>query len=298
MIDDLNDLRLFTRIALHGSITAAARDMGLAINVASKRLAALERRLGVSLLLRTTRRSTLTEEGLLLLERARGILDEVDEIEARFAERHHEPRGLLRIGAPAALGRRVIAPLCAELMTRWPGLRLDLLLSDRISLLVDESLDVVIRIGAMADSSLMIRKLTDSRRIIAASPAYLERCGIPTTPEAIAGHEVLRFGNLKSWDLAGPHGRKIKLCPDGRLYTDSGDVAHDWARLGLGLVFKSEIDIAQDLADGTLVRVLPDWEGEPAPVSAIYPAGRHVPHRLRVFLDRVIERLRTGSATK
>ncbi|RUT26064.1 LysR family transcriptional regulator [Asaia sp. W19] len=292
MLDALSDLRLFTRIAHHGSITGAARELGLAVNMASKRLAGLEKRLGVTLFIRTTRQSSLTEEGAFLLERAHTILTGVGDIEAQFMERRREPHGLLRVGAPAALGRRVIAPLCAALMAQWPNLRIDLHLSDRIAGLVDESLDVVIRIGAVTDSSLRIRKLADSCRVIVASPDYLARYGTPLSPEVLSRHDVLRYGSIMDWELIGPGGRRMTIRPSGRLYTDSGDVAHDWARMGLGLIFKSGIDVAQDLSDGTLVRVLSQWHGEPAPVSAIYPAGRHMPHRLRVFLELVTERLR------
>jgi LysR family transcriptional regulator, transcriptional activator for dmlA len=293
VLHDLTDLRIFARVALLGSLTAAARELGLALNVVSKRLAALEQRAGTVLIIRSTRKSHLTIEGQALLERVHRILAEVDEAEILLAEGRTEPRGLLRIGAPAALGRRIIRPLCGELIRQWPNLSIDLSLSDRVSGLIDESLDVVIRIGSIADSSMIARKLADSHRIVVASPDYIARRGMPETPYDLPDHDLLLYGRAARWPLRGPGLELADISVTSRLHTNSGDVAHEWARDGLGLTLKSEIDVAADLTSGQLVHVLPGWRSDAAPVSALYPAGRHISLRLRVFLDAVTERLRT-----
>ncbi|GBQ91172.1 transcriptional regulator [Acetobacter nitrogenifigens DSM 23921 = NBRC 105050] len=292
MLNDLVDLRIFARVALHGSLTAAARDLGLALNVVSKRLAALEQRTSTVLIVRSTRKSHLTMEGKALLERVQRILVEVDEAETLLAEGRAEPHGLLRIGAPAALGRRIVRPLCGELTRQWPNLAIDLSLSDRVSSLIDESLDVVIRIGSVTDSSMIARKLVDSHRIIVASPDYISRRGMPKTPYELSGHDLLLYGRTARWALHGPRQELADISVTSRLHTNSGDVAHEWARDGLGITLKSEIDVAGDLFSGRLVHVLPDWKSDAAPVCALYPAGRHVSLRLRVFLDAVTGRLR------
>ncbi|GBQ28322.1 LysR family transcriptional regulator [Gluconacetobacter azotocaptans] len=293
MLDNLADLRIFARIARCGSLSAAAKDLGLALNVVSKRLAALEHRVGVVLIVRNTRKSNLTIEGQLLFDRVQKILAEVEETESLFAEGRSEPRGLLRVSAPAAFGRKYIRPLCGELVRRWPHLSIDLRLTDQVSGLIDESLDVAIRIGSIADTSLVARKLLDSYRITVASPDYIARRGIPAKPGDLSRHDLLLYGQATRWALTGPSREIIEFPVTSRLHADSGDVSHEWALDGLGIVLKSEIDVAEDLANGRLVHVLPEWRSAAAPVSALYPPARHLSLRLSVFLDAVAERLQS-----
>jgi DNA-binding transcriptional LysR family regulator len=175
-----------------------------------------------------------------------------------------------------------------QLTERYPRLTVALELDDRLVDLVGEGLDVAIRIGAPADSSAIMRKLAENRRILVAAPAYLNRAGPPATPGEAADHAFLRYGTaLEPWRLRGPNGATANLAAIARLRVDDGDVVHDWALAGLGIMMKSEVDVAGDLAAGRLERVLPDWDGGQAPIVALYPSAKHVPLKTRALLDRL-----------
>ncbi len=293
MLDDLNELKTFRAILAAGSLSAAAQRLGVTLAVVSKRLATLEGRAGVRLIHRTTRSLSPTEEGVRLLVDVERVLDTIEAAEARLAGGRDEPTGTLRVSAPIALGRRCVAPVLAALATRYPCLSVSLELDDRVVDIVGEGLDVAIRIGALINSSAVMRKLADNRRILVASPAYLDRAGRPTTPADAAGHAFLRYGSaVEPWRLRGPNGQTASLAAPARLRVDDGDVIHDWALAGYGLMFKSEIDVADDLSKGRLEHVLPDWHGGEAPIVALYPSMRHVPLKTRIFLDEFAKALR------
>src|SRR5271165_479093 len=175
MLDDITELRTFVRIVAAGSLSAAAREMGLALSVVSKRLATLERRAEARLIARNTRSLALTEEGQTLFERAHRILAEVDEAEAALTSRRAEPQGVLRVSAPHALGRAYVSPVCRDLVRVYPKISVELVLTDRFVEVIDERLDVVVRIGVPTDSDLVMRKLADNFRIVVAAPDYLKR---------------------------------------------------------------------------------------------------------------------------
>lgn len=293
MIDDLAELRTFVRIAATGSLSAAGREMGLALSVVSKRLASLERRLDTRLLARSTRHSALTDEGRDLYNRALRILAEVDEAEASLSHGRIEARGVLRISTTVAFGRAHVSPVCADLVRANPKLSVDLVLTDQLSNLIDESLDVVVRIGEPKEGGLIMRKLADNHRILVAAPDYLARHGRPSRPEDLAHHDCLLFaGASATWRLIGPKGTIVEIPVTSRLSSNSGDVAYDWALSGNGLILKSMIDVEKDLRDGRLVRVLPKWQSEPAPVCALFPTSQHLPTRVRLFLDAMAAHLR------
>ncbi|MFG1343910.1 LysR family transcriptional regulator [Xanthobacter autotrophicus DSM 431] len=286
MLDDLNELKTFRAILREGSLSAAARRLGVSLAVVSKRLATLEERAGVRLIHRTTRALSATEEGARLAMDVERALEAIEAGEDRLAGGRGEPAGTLRVSAPIALGRRHVAPVLGALAMRYPRLVVSLELDDRVVDLVAEGFDVAVRIGMPADSSVMVRKLADNRRIVVAAPAYLDGAGRPATPEDAGGHAFLRYGpGLDPWRLRGPGGKKASLPAPARLRVDDGDVAHDWALAGLGLLLKSEVDVAEDLAAGRLERVLPDWDGGEAPILALYPSAKHVPLKTRVLLD-------------
>ncbi len=293
MLSDIDELRTFARIAATGSLSAAAREMGLALSVVSKRLAALERRTGTVLTMRTTRRFALTEEGRRFLDRTQRILAEVDEAEFDLASGRVEPSGVLRISASTALGRAHVSPVCRDLIQRYPKLSADLVLTDRIVDPVEERMDAVVRIGTPRDSDLIMRKLIDNRRIIVAAPAYLKRRGAPSKPEELACHDCLLFsrGAQTQWRLAHADGRVAGVEVTSRLRCDNGEIAQDWALAGCGLILKSWIYVAADLAAGRLVQVLPEWESEPAPVCALFLRHHQMPTRVRLFLDALAAHL-------
>jgi DNA-binding transcriptional LysR family regulator len=298
MLDDVAELRTFVRIATAGSLSAAGREMGIALSVVSKRLASLERRTDMRLITRSTRQMSLTDEGAKLFERAQRILTEIDEAEAVLAYGRIEPQGTLRVSAPVALGRAHVSPVCCDLARTYQKITIDLSLSDRLVGLIDENIDVVVRIGAPRDSGLVMRKLVDNHRVIVGAPAYIERCGLPRSPVELKDHQCLHHGGMQvSWRLIGPKDQAIEVEVGARMRSDNGEVSHDWALAGCGLIMKSWIDVAADISDGRLVHVLPEWRSAPAPVCALFPTNRLVPTRVRLFLDAMAERLRPLSQT-
>jgi DNA-binding transcriptional LysR family regulator len=290
MLDDISEIRTFVGIVRAGSLSAAGREMGLALSVVSKRLATLERRTGARLLARSTRRLALTDEGQNLYERAQRILLEVEEAEAALTHGHVEPQGLLRVSATMALGRAHVSPVCRDLVRAYPKLSIDLMLTDRLVSLIDEGLDVVVRIGAPKDSGLVMRKLADNYRIVVGAPDYLERRGVPMKPPDLEDHDCLHYrGAGTMWRLFGPGGEAVEVEAASRLRCDSGEVAHDWALAGCGLVMKSWVDVEPDLRAGRLVRVLPQWRSELAPICVLLPSGRQLPTRVRLFVDAIAD---------
>jgi DNA-binding transcriptional LysR family regulator len=285
MLDDLNELRTFQRIAALGSLSAAARELGVGPAVVSKRLTTLERRAGQRLVHRTTRRLSLTEEGLALLPHVDRALDALDAAEARLASGRDEPQGVLRVSAPISLGRRHVAPVLARLAERHPRLTADLLLDDQMVDITDARIDVAVRIGQPPDSTAILHWRFDNHRILAASPAYLDRRGRPVRIEDLADHACLRYDPTGPWRLQGPGGAVAEVDAVSRLLANSGDVVQDWALAGFGIALKSQADVATELAAGRLERVLPDWRSAAAPIYALSPSARHTPAKSRAFLD-------------
>lgn len=286
VLNDLNELKTFRAILTEGSLSGAARRLGVTLAVVSKRLSMLERRIGARLIHRTTRALSPTEEGARLLTEVTRALEALESAEGRLIGGRDEPAGTLRVSAPIAFGRRCVAPMLGQLTERYPRLAVTLELDDRLVDLVGEGLDVAIRIGAPADSSAMMRKLADNRRILVASPAYLDRVNRPATLEEATDHAFLRYGSsLEPWRLRGPNGATARLAANARLRVDDGDVAHAWALAGLGVMLKWEVDVAEDLVAGRLERVLPEWDGGEAPVTALYPSAHPVPLKTRALLD-------------
>lgn len=298
MLDDLNELKTFRAILTAGSLSGAARDLGISLQVASKRLAMLEQRAGVRLINRTTRTLSPTEEGASLLIDVERALDAITSSEDRLVKGRDEPVGTLRISAPVSFGRRHVAPVLGALVALYPRLSVSLALDDRVADLVAEGLDVAIRIGPMEDSSTMMRKVADNHRILVASPAYLDIAGRPATIEELQRHQFLRYGIATApWTLYGPGRARQMLVVPARLRADNGDAVHDWAVSGLGIALKSELDVAEDIACGRLERVLSDWDGGDTPVVALYPSGRNLPLKTRAFLDAAIRHLRYAGGT-
>ena len=297
MLDDIAELRTFVRIVATGSLSAAGREMDLALSVVSKRLAMLERRTDARLIARSTRHLALTDEGRALYERAQRILAEVDEAEAALTHGRVEPQGVLRVSAPVALGRAHVGPVCGELVRAYPKLSIELALTDRLVALIDEGMDVVVRIGAPKDSGLVMRKLVDNHRVVVGAPDYLERRGAPQAPADLEDHDCLHYGGAGThWRLVGPGGQSVEVRAASRLRSDNGEVAHDWALAGCGLILKSWVDVEPDLSTGRLVRVLPAWRSDAAPVCALFPSNRQLPTRVRLFLDAMADRLNRFAA--
>lgn len=290
-LEDLNELRTFRKIMALGSLSAAARDMGLRLSVVSKRLAALERRIGQRLIHRTTRRLTPTDEGIDLLAYVERALAELEAAELHLASGSEEPTGVLRIGCPISIGRAHLAPVLAQLTARYPRLEVELQLEDWPIDLLSKRVDVAIYLGRLPDNSYVARKLADNERILVAAPDYLQRSAPVRSPSDLRSHACLRWHDGREpWQLDGPDDMHLELEVRSRLRSSSGDVIHQWCLDGRGIMFKSRIDLACDLASGRLVQVLPAWRAD-APVCALLPTRRHLTPRIRVFLDALGTRL-------
>jgi LysR family transcriptional activator of dmlA len=296
MLNDLNELRTFQRILVCGSLSAAARDLGVGLAVVSKRLMTLERRVGQRLINRTTRTLSATDEGLALLAHVDRVLEELAEAESRMDIGGEEPYGLLRVSSPISFGRIHLVPLVAVLVERHPKLDVELRLDDRLVDLTYERIDVAVRIGQPHDSSAIMRKLADNHRILVAARSYLDRHGEPESINDLARHLCLRYDDRAiPWRLENSAAEVVEFEPQSRLLANSGDAVQDWALAGHGVMFKSEVDVATDLAAGRLVHILRDWKSAAAPIYALLPSRRHIATKTRVFLDEVSARLSPGA---
>lgn len=291
---DLNhDLAFFVAVVQHPSLSAAAVHLGLSAPAVSRRLAALERRLGVRLMNRTTRRQSLTPEGERYLDQGGRILADLAQLEQDLAATRQVPRGLLRINAGFGFGRRHLGPAVAEFVARHPQVEIQLHLSDRPLDLAAEGIDVGIRFGLGADSGLMARKIASNRRLLCAAPAYLAARPAPAEPKDLTGHDCIFIRENdqtnNTWKLVdGARHASVKIA--GRLASNHGEVAVDWALKGHGILLRSEWDIAPHLRAGELVRVLAPWSGVAADIHAIYLQRHHLSAKVRLFLDFLAER--------
>lgn len=291
-MDRLDDMIAFIRVVESRSFTAAAERLGLSKSVVSRRLTELENRLGTRLLNRTTRSLSLTPAGQTFFERARAILDDVEEAEQAVAELGRDPRGLLRVNAPMSFGILHLAPAVAEFMARYPNVELDLELTDRFVDLVEEGWDIAVRIGRLRDSSLIARRLAPSRLVTVASPDYLARWGRPERPEDLSRHECLLYttpANPSVWPyrVDGEH-RSVRV--QGRMRVNNGDAILEAVRAGLGLAVLPTFMIHRDLVSGRLVTVLDAFEVTDVAIHAVWPHHRHLSPKVRAFVDFLAER--------
>lgn len=292
-MDNTADLAFFALLARQPSLAAAAQALDVTPPVVSRRLAALEQRLGVRLLNRTTRRVSLTPEGERYLEDGENILRDIERLERSLTESRDTPRGLLRINAGFGFGRRHLGPLIAEFAKTWPEVEVILHLSDRHLDLTEGAFDIAIRFGPPPDARIMARKIASNRRLLCAAPAYLSEHGLPTTPRDLQDHQciVIRENEraFNNWQLTdGKQQTMVKV--RSRLGVNHGEIAVDWALAGHGIVLRSEWDIAPYLRSGELVRVLAPWVGTAADIHAIYPPRHHLSAKVRAFIDFLAER--------
>lgn len=294
----LDNLGLFLRIVEKGSMAAAGREVGLSPASVSERLAALERYYGVSLLTRTTRAISLTDEGRTLAEGARRLLSEADELEARVRLGREKISGTIRLSAPEDLGRRRIVPVIDAFLSEHPEVTVDLNLTDGYVDLVSQGLDLAIRHGTLSDSTLRARSLGSNRRIVCAAPAYLERNGTPEQPDDLAHHDciVMRFGqNLdREWPFV-IDGTKRSIVVRGQRIANDGGLVRQWCLEGYGLALKSIHDIDDDLAAGALVEVLKEFSVGATGLQIVFPPGEVQPRRVRLLIDEISRSLGEGN---
>lgn len=286
-MDRLEDMIAFVRVAESQSFTAAAERLGLSKSAVSRRMAELEDRLGVRLINRTTRRLGLTEVGQTFYERCQRIIADIEDAECSATRVAAEPRGILRVNAPTSFGIQHLGPALAAFMTRYPRIELVMDLNDRFVDLIEEGYDVALRIGRLRDSSLVARRLAVSRRVLCAAPAYLDQAGRPRQPEDLARHRCLIYTNVASpghWTLIGPDGT-VTQPVTGPMHSNNGDMLRELAIAGHGIATLPSFLVADALTDGRLEMVLPDHPPIEGALHAIFPHGRHLTTKVRVFVD-------------
>jgi DNA-binding transcriptional LysR family regulator len=294
MTGDLQAMSIFVRIVASGSLSAAAREFGLSTAVVSRRLAALEARLGARLLTRTTRTVRLTDEGAAYHDACVRILAEVEEADSAVSAGRAEPRGSLKVALPASFGHQHVAPLIPQFADRYPRIQLALSLSDRAVNVIDEGFDLAIRIAELEDSALAARKLAPNRRVVCASPDYLRRHGTPREPEDLVNHNFLvtTWGHDFSMllDYKGADGQPGSVRVSGRYACDNWEVLREWALAGLGVALKSTWDVRRHLEDGSLVALCPGYSFDSdVAIYAVYPHRRHLPAKTRAFIEFLAE---------
>jgi DNA-binding transcriptional LysR family regulator len=293
-MDRLQAMTIFVQIVDKGSLTAAADALDMSLPSVVRTLASLERHLAVRLLNRTTRRIHLTDEGAQFLERCRTILSEVQEAEAALTSRQIEPQGRLKITAPVVFGRRYVTPIVNEFVRRYPHVSVDLLLVDRFTNLVEEGLDVAVRVDQLKDSSLVAIPVGQARRVICASPDYLRRHGTPRVPQDVARHRCVRYTGLAARDEWGLRvGRRIVTIPITSVIScNQIDSALDACINGVGLGMFFSYQVVPHRKAGELRCVLEEFEIEPRPIQVIYPHSKLLSTKVRAFVDECVKQLR------
>ncbi|MEJ8567171.1 LysR family transcriptional regulator [Elongatibacter sediminis] len=293
-LEPLNDIAVFVEVVDSGSFTAAAERLALSRPVVSKYVSRLEARLGVRLLHRTTRRLSLTEAGQRYYDRCRAGLTRIAEAHDEVAQLQAAPRGTLRVNAPMSFGILHVAPALPEFLRQFPDVDIDLDLEDRKIDLVEEGYDVAIRIGELPDSALVARRLGPCRHVVCASPAYLERHGVPRHPDDLRQHRVISFRYQDSaldWLFTAPDGEEHRVHLTGRLRSNNSLALRAALLAGAGISRTPTFVVGDELRAGTLVPVLTGFRTLEVSINAVYPVRRYIPPKVRAFIDFMAERI-------
>ncbi|MGE0499158.1 MAG: LysR family transcriptional regulator [Ramlibacter sp.] len=291
-MDKLKALESFVSVATRGSLTAAANAEGVAPAIMGRRLDALEEKLGVKLLVRTTRRISLTHEGSAFLEDCQRVLADLANAEASVSAGGVKASGHLRITAPAGFGRRHVAPLVPRFRELHADVTISLNLSDRVVDLAGEGYDCAVRVGDLPDSSLVSVRLADNRRLCVATPGYLKRQGTPAHPNDLVKFDCLTLSSdasqTRGWAFRVPKGEAhevVHLKPGGPLDCSDGQVLHDWCLGGFGIAWRSTWEVESEIGAGRLVAVLEEFAAPPNGIYAVFPQRKHLPLRVRLWID-------------
>jgi len=290
-MDRIDAMQAFVAVADLQGFAPAARKLGLSPSGVTRLIAALEQRLGARLLQRTTRSVTLTDIGTRYLERARRILADVEEAEGSAQDERTRPSGRLVVSAPVGFGRLHVSPVMSAYLKRYPEVSAELRLADRMVNLVEDGIDLAVRIGHLADSSLVARHVGEMRRIVVASSGYLKQRGEPSTPETVASHETIQFGAMTAspdWRFV-EDGREIRVACAPRFTTNSADAAIQYAEQGGGLTRVLAYQAADPIKGGRLRVVLAQFEQPPLPIHIVYPTSRLLSAKVRTFIDLVTD---------
>jgi DNA-binding transcriptional LysR family regulator len=289
MLPDLNALQAFTKVVQTGSFTGAARVLGMPKSTVSQRVFELEERLRARLLQRTTRTLSLTDQGRIYYDHCMRIIADVEEADRAMASLRERPCGLLRLTVPASM--QFLGPVLADFQRRNDGVQLDVVCTDRLVNLVEESFDVAVRAGALSDSTLIVRHLGTVEQILVASPRYLRKRGRPRSPDALAKHDCLVFKvglQPRAWRFTqGDEAHEVSAA--GALSVNDLDILHNAVAGGIGVTILPAFRCADDLRAGRLERVLPDWELPATPIHLVYPSGRHLSPKVKALLDHLLQ---------
>jgi DNA-binding transcriptional LysR family regulator len=288
-LNKFQDILAFVRVAELGSFTAAARGLSVSTSAVTKSVTRIERDLGVQLFHRTTRRLHLTEYGAEFFERSVSVLGDLNAAETAIREAHIEPSGLVRISVPPSFGRSTLIPLLGEFYARHPNVTLDLSFKTQTANPIEGGFDLAVHSGRLADSGLVSRILIRGPLKVVASPAYLEKMGVPEAPLDLLNHHCIigAFGPI--WHFSDRRGGEEVVRVSGRFTTDSGDALREAAVAGLGISQATYWLFRDELADGRLVPILRDYEIEAEPISIVFPAHRHVPGKVRAVVDFLLD---------
>ena len=291
-----DELAFFAALASTGSLSAAAREQNVSTAAVSRRLSAMEKRLGVGLVRRTTRRMSLTPEGELYLQHARRILADLNDMEREVSGSRGTPLGLLRVNATLGFGRSHVAPVLSRFVRKYPQVEVQLQLSVNPPPLTDDAFDVCIRFGEPPDARVVARRIAGNRRLLVAAPAYLALAGTPQAPQDLMRHNCIgiRQGDeaYGLWRLTGTRAgdrRTVAVRTRGTLTTNDGEIAVNWALDGHGILLRAEWDVARYLRSGRLVQVLPDYATPAADIHAVYPQRHQTSARVRAFVDFIAD---------
>jgi DNA-binding transcriptional LysR family regulator len=289
-VDRFDNMRVFAKVVESASFTAAAARLGISASMVSQHVKELEERLGARLLNRTTRKVSLTETGRAYYERCARLLADLEETEQAVSDMHAAPRGELRINATPSFGILQLAPAIADFTARFPGISVELMLSERLVDLVAEGFDVAVRVEEPPDSSLIARQLAPCRMVVCGAPRYFEKHGTPRTPADLAIHNCLTvavtgLSYYRTWHLTAADGTALNISPIGNLRTNSGAVLKVAALAGHGLVCLPTYLVGDALQSGRLVTVLDDYTAPPLALRALYPHNRHLSAKVRAFVD-------------
>jgi len=291
-MDSVAGMRILVRVVESGSFSAAARRLGVAPSSVSRQINELEEDLGARLFARTTRKLNLTEAGQLYYERASNILIDVDEAKLALSQLG-SPSGILRVTAPSGMGRELVASAVPAFLDHYPAIKMVLSMTDQILDIVDAGIDVAIRVGRLQDSSFKARKIGESKRVVCASPEYLKKAGIPRTPADLEQHNCITWRDHpghNTWAFRGPDGvSKVRV--SGNFFAKSADALVAASVAGLGLSLLPDWNMGTELRQQQLCAVLTDYEASPAasPIYAVHAHQRHVPPKIRVFIDFLVE---------
>jgi DNA-binding transcriptional LysR family regulator len=291
-MDRAAEMIAFVRVVESGSFSAAARQLALTPSALSKLVTRLEDRLGARLLQRTTRRLQLTPEGEAFFNRVRPILTAMEEAESEVSAAGAAPRGLLRLHCGSAFGMHQLAPAMPRFLARYPEVELDITINDQPPTLIEDSIDLAIRIGALDESSMVARRICNLERVICAAPAYLERCGTPRTPDDLQDHNCLWITSLpalRRWPFDTDEGIRVVHIA-GNVVANNAETVLQLTVAGVGISRLPDVMVGEAVRCGELVPVLTDWHHvEPVPLFATYPSGRHLAPKVRAMVDFLVE---------